>query len=394
MIGCVGILAAASLPARAEMSATGAAFTPLESGTRFVLELSEEPSHRIFVVEDPPRLVIDLDHIAFGLDDAVAPTGLVKAWRYGALTPTAGRIVFDLARPALVSRQFYLPSLAGRPGRLVLDLQEAEPQRFANAANAASAVAGEETPAIGGRAEGPVVVLDPGHGGIDPGAITASGVEEKDIALAFAKRIRAELESVPGITVRLTRSDDRFLSLNRRIRIARAYGADLFVSIHADAAPQDYVHGATVYTVNENASDAQAAALAARENLADEISGAIEPDLKEEVSGILADFMRRETKSFSFAFAEELIGSLGDKVRMNSHPHRYARFRVLMAHDIPSVLLELGYLTNERDAESLLDPEWQGKASHAVAAAIETFLLEGPAETAQSRALGDRSATQ
>ncbi|WP_170134948.1 N-acetylmuramoyl-L-alanine amidase [Acuticoccus kandeliae] len=381
-------------PARADIAVTSAGFTPLEHGTRFVLEMSEEPTHRVFAVEDPPRLVIDLDRVSFDVATPAEADGLVSGWRYGALTPTAGRIVFDLAAPALVSRQFFLPSLAGRPGRLVLDIVEAEPAQFARAARNATGANRDEDPAVTPNAGGTIVVIDPGHGGIDPGASTGEGMLEKDLVLAFAKKVRAQLEGTPGITVRMTRGDDRFLSLNRRIRIARAYGADLFISIHADAAPQDYVHGATVYTLSENPSDSQAAALAARENLVDEVSGAIEPELKEEVSGILADFMRRETKSFSFAFAEDLIGSLSAKVRMNAHPHRYARFRVLMAHDIPSVLLELGYLTNSNDTKSLLDPSWQEEASRAVAAAIREFVSTQPGETAQSQAIGSSSSTQ
>ncbi|MBJ3774797.1 N-acetylmuramoyl-L-alanine amidase [Acuticoccus mangrovi] len=361
----------------AEAAATSASFTSIDGGTRFTLELSEEPVHRIFAVEGPPRLVVDLDHVTFDIAEPGEASGLVSAYRFGALTPSSGRIVFDLKEPALITRQFYLPSLAGRPGRLVLDLASAAPERFALAASNASAAAEQEEPGAPAKS-GPVVVIDPGHGGIDPGAITEDGIEEKDVALAFAKRLRKDLERIPNLTVRLTRNDDRFLSLNRRIRIARAYGADLFVSIHADAAPQDYVHGSTIYTLSERPSDAEAAALAARENLADSVSGSIEPQRQEEVSSILADLLRRETKSYSFEFAEHLITQLGASVRMNSNAHRYARFRVLMAHDIPSVLLELGYLTNAEDTRDLLTEAWQVRASASVAQAVADFFAINP----------------
>lgn len=371
-----GVAAAGS--ARAEVTATAAAFAELADGaTRFVLEVTGEPERRVFAVDGPPRLVLDLDGLSFDLAGTAEATGLVKAWRYGALTPEEGRIVLDLARPALVSRAFFLPALAGRPARLVLDLAPADAAAFARAAMGAGSRPADAPEAVPPEGEERVVVIDPGHGGIDPGAVTDGGLEEKAVVLAFAERVAERLAGVPGLTVRLTREDDRFLSLAHRIRIARAYGADLFVSVHADAAPQDWVRGATVYTLSERPSDAEAAALAARENLADTVSGAIEPERQEEVSGILADLMRKETKALSHAFAETLIGRMSEAVRMNSNPHRYARFRVLMAHDFPSVLLELGYLTNADDTEALMTETWRERASAAVAEAIVAFLRDG-----------------
>lgn len=358
--------------AGARIAATTASFSPIADGTRFVLEVSDEPTYRLFVVDGPPRLVVDLDDVVFDIVDPAEASGHVRAWRFGALSPTSGRIVFDLAGPVLVARRFFLPPLAGRPARLVLDLAAASAEDFGAATRLATAERGADG-TTAARAPGPVVVIDPGHGGIDPGAVTSDGLQEKTIALAFAQRLREKLEAMPGLTVRLTRSDDRFLSLNRRIRIARAYGADLFLSIHADAAPEDYVRGASVYTLSERPSDAQAAALAARENLADEVSGVIEPQLQEEVSGILADLLRRETKSYSFSFAETLVARLRESVDINNNAHRHARFRVLMAHDVPSVLLELGFLTNEEDVGALTDEEWHERASTAVAAAVQRF---------------------
>jgi len=359
-------------PAAADVRASAAAFSASADTTRFVLELSGEAPHRVFVVDEPARMVVDFDKLAFELEEAVGGAGLVGDWRYGTLGPDTSRIVFDLNEPALLARDFFLPALAGRPARLVLDLKRVSAERFAAAARSAVADLNAPLPAVDPSDE-IVVVLDPGHGGIDPGAVARDGGLEKDLALAFAKRLRDRLSQVNGLTVHLTRSDDRFLSLNRRIRIARAYGADLFISVHADSAPQDYVEGATLYTLSERPSDAQAAALAARENLADQVSGAVEPELQEDISGILADLMRRETKSFSHAFAETAVGSLSSVVKMNSNPHRYARFRVLMAHDVPSVLLELGYLTNDDDARRLNDALWQDHAADAVRDAIAAF---------------------
>jgi N-acetylmuramoyl-L-alanine amidase len=369
-----------------DIAATAATFSVQGGATRFVLEVTGEPERRIFAVDGPPRLVLDLERIDFDLRRRPEGAGLVREWRFGALTPASGRIVFDLATPALVARQFFLPALAGRSARLVVDLVPTDEATFERIARSATASPVEAVPvASAPAADERTVVLDPGHGGIDPGAVTQDGLEEKGVTLAFAERLRERIEALPDVAVRLTRTDDRFLSLNQRIRIARAYEADLFISIHADAAPQDWVRGATVYTLSERPSDAQAAALAARENLADTVSGAIEPDLQEEVSGILADLMRKETKTYSFAFAESLVERMSEAVRMNSNPHRYARFRVLMAHDVPSVLLELGYLTNAEDTQSLLTPAWQERASAAVAAAVSDFFAEQRARASDDR---------
>ena len=375
----------------ADVVATGVSFSGAGGGTRFVVEMSRAPVARTFVVDEPPRLVIDLEDVLFDLPKTVHPTGLVTAFRYGPLDPRTGRMVLDLAGPALIERSFFLPPLAGRPGRLVVDLEAAGKSAFEGAAARATAVAAAAEnsglPAV--ASAGPVVVLDPGHGGIDPGAGTATGLREKEIVLAFALRLKAELETIPGITVKLTRTDDTFLSLNRRIKVARAYGADLFISLHADAAPQDYVHGATIYSLSERASDAEAAAIAARENLSDAVSGAIEPQLQEDVSGILADLLRRETKAMSYDFAERGIAALAPSVRMNGHPHRTGRFLVLMAHDIPSVLVELGYLTNEGDVLDLLDEEWQRRTAaalaHAVAGYFEVQTVAGEGDAATAR---------
>ncbi|MEM9221472.1 MAG: N-acetylmuramoyl-L-alanine amidase [Pseudomonadota bacterium] len=383
LVVVLGFLGALVPQARAEITASQAQFTEAGEATRFVLDLSGRPNYRVFVVDQPARLVVDLDDVSFDLSGEAPAAGLVADWRYGALGPSTARIVFDLAAPALISSKKLTPDREDGRARLTLDLMQVGEARFTNAARHAVAGIDAPIPSSAASAEA-VVVLDPGHGGVDPGATSQSGVSEKNLVLAFAERLKERLEDVPGLAVRMTRSDDRFVSLNRRIRIARAYGADLFISIHADAAPQRFVRGATVYTLSERPSDAEAAALAARENLADSVSGAVEPEVEDDVSGILADLLRKETKTFAHAFADIVIDEMAPTVGMNSNPHRYARFRVLMAHDIPSVLLELGYLTNEADEAALTQPDWQAKAADAVAQAIAGFFdlpLE-PQETA------------
>jgi N-acetylmuramoyl-L-alanine amidase len=228
------------------------------------------------------------------------------------------------------------------------------------------------------KGEGPAIkhftiVIDPGHGGIDTGAKGVSGTLEKEVTLTFAKELKQSLEASGGYRVRLTRDDDTFLRLDERVRVARQHGANLFISVHADTIRYRSVRGATIYTVSDQASDAEAAALAARENLSDELAGMAIEDENHQISDILMDLTRRETQSFSVRFARTLVGSLSDDVELIKNPHRYAGFRVLKAPDVPSVLLELGYLSNEKDEMQLLDAEWRARAIESVAGAVRSF---------------------
>lgn len=350
--------------------------------TRFALDLSAAPETGVFALADPYRIVIDLGDVAFDLPAGTGTEarGLVKGWRFGEIARGKARIVLDLTGPVSVDSTVWLPPAGEEPGRLVVDLVPSDAESFAETVRAGrpehagdgegAAEADLDIPTSGK----PVVVLDPGHGGIDPGARGRSGALEKDITLAFALELRAALEKNGRVEVRLTRGDDRFLSLAQRVRIARAFSADLFISIHADTAPQGFVRGATVYTLSERASDAQAAALAARENLADTLSGLDVEEPPDEVADILVELARRETKAFSTRFAAVLLEHLGTAVRLiGSNPHRYARFRVLRAPDVPSVLLELGYMSNAHDDTLLQSEAWRERAVGAVVAAIEGF---------------------
>lgn len=358
--------------------------------TRFALELSEAAEIEVFPLAHPERIVIDLGNVTFDLPAGAGSDarGLVKGWRFGEIARGKARIVLDLTGPVAVESTFYLPAAGEEPGRLVVDLVPSDPERFAETVRASRPRGAESDPSV---AEGdldiptsgkPVVVIDPGHGGIDPGAKGRSGTPEKDITLAFALRLRDALAEGGRVEVRLTRSDDRFLSLSRRVKVARAFGADLFISVHADTAPQSHVRGATVYTLSERASDAQSAALAARENLVDTLSGLDIEEPPDEVTDILVDLERRETRVFSTGFAAMLIKRLGTAVRLIGNPHRYARFRVLRAPDVPSVLIELGYLSNPHDDTLLRSEAWRDRAVGAVAAAVEGFFAERLARSA------------
>jgi N-acetylmuramoyl-L-alanine amidase len=221
----------------------------------------------------------------------------------------------------------------------------------------------------------PLIVLDPGHGGIDTGAKAASGELEKDVVLQFALTLRKKLESSGKYRVAMTRSDDTFIPLSERVRFARSHGASLMISIHADAIPRSegQAEGATVYTLSENASDAEAARLAEAENKADVIAGVdltAEPD---DVANILVDLAQRETKTYSSQFARTLVGELKSTARLHKNPLKAAGFRVLTAPDVPSVLVELGYMSTKDDLKLLTSAAWQAKTAQALSAAVDTF---------------------
>lgn len=382
-------------PAAAAPTAFAARLAGDAKRTRFVLDLTDAVEFGVFPLNDPHRVVVDLPETHFALPPEAGRDGrgIVAAWRYGLLASGKSRIVVDLAGPAAVDKAFMLPAIDGQPARLVIDLVTTSAAAFdadvvrARKARAAVAAGAAPPPAVSrsGRVR-PLIVLDPGHGGIDTGAIGVDGTKEKTLTLDFAGLVKRKLEETGLFEVRLTRDDDVFIALGERVAIARAAAADLFVSIHADAAPQDFVRGATVYTVSDRASDAQAAAIAAQENRSDVIAGVDLPDTSDIVTDILIDLARRETKTLSHRAAEALVGELGTTVVLNNNPHRYAGFRVLRAHDVPSVLVELGYMTNRHDEALMLTQEWREKAATSAVAAIRRFfaprIAGGAAESA------------
>ena len=290
------------------------------------------------------------------------------------------RIVLDTKGPVRIDKAFALAASDGQPARLVLDLVSTDRASFlrGNAlekrpARAAPAKPSETPPKSSDPR--PLVVLDPGHGGIDNGP-GASGEMEKDVVLQFAHTLKAKLERAGKYRVAMTRNDDTFIPLSERVRFARAQGAALFVSIHADAIPRSegQAEGATVYTLSENASDAEAARLAEAENRADAIAGVdltAEPD---DIANILVDLAQRETKSYSVQFARTLVSELKSKTRLHKHPLKAAGFKVLTAPDVPSVLIELGYMSTKDDLKLLTSAAWQGKTAGALAQAVDTFL--------------------
>jgi N-acetylmuramoyl-L-alanine amidase len=350
-------------------------------------ELSEPLQATAFVLADPDRVIVDLPQTNFALDPEIGKpanlarrkASLVASFRYGQLEPGKSRIVIDLAVPALVLRVGCEKKGEGdKAARLVIELAKADRASFRGAVQSARARLAEVAqakktvnPEPASRL--PVIVLDPGHGGIDRGA-RVRGVVEKEIVFEFAKALAAKLEATGRFKIVLTREEDSFVSLSERVRIARDRNAALFISIHADTLSEAAaVSGATIYTLSDRASDAEAARVAEKENQSDIVAGLDPSDDNDDVSGILFDLTRRETRAYSHMFARNLVNYWRAAGRLNKNPRRSAGFLVLKAPDVPSVLLELGYLSNGADSHALNSPQWRDHASAEVVEAIEAF---------------------
>jgi N-acetylmuramoyl-L-alanine amidase len=396
-----GTVGASNLPLASEARLAGD-----NQQTRFVLDLDKTIPFRAFTLADPYRVVVDLQQISFQLRPGVGVSGrgLVKAFRYGLLMPGSSRIVFDLTGPAKIAKSYVLDAANGQPAKLVLEFEEVDRTSFVQSLapesrpelrQALGAVAGPRAAAASGESAGPkaatppdlrpVVVIDPGHGGIDNGT-QASNESEKNLVLGFGVALRERLEKSGKYRVVMTRTDDTFVALNDRVRIARNHSAALFVSIHADALPRGEgdAQGATIYTLSDRASDAEAERLAEAENKADAIGGVNLTEEATDVADILIDLAQRETRTFSNRFARLLIGEMKTTVRMHKHPLKSAGFRVLKAPDVPSVLIELGYVSNKGDLEHLVSESWRSRTVGSIAQAIDAFLVKRLTKAAQA----------
>jgi N-acetylmuramoyl-L-alanine amidase len=352
--------------------------------TRFVVDLSRKIDITAFMLADPYRVVVDLPRTTFKLpaNTGERARGLVKAFRYGLIMQGGSRIVLDTKAPVRLEKSFVIDAAEGQPARLVLDLVATDRASFMrnitlanrSAQQSASARPSDAPPKVEGDAR-PLIVIDPGHGGIDNGAKGTGGELEKDVVLAFALTLREKLEAQGKYRVAMTRSEDEFIALGERVRFARSRNAALFVSVHADALPkrEGLAEGATVYTLSENASDAEAARLAETENKADVIAGVdltAEPD---DVANILVDLAQRETKTFSMQFARTVVDELKSAARLHKHPLKSAGFKVLLAPDVPSVLVELGYMSTKDDLKQLTSANWRARTAQALAQAVDAY---------------------
>lgn len=343
------------------------------------------------VLAGPDRIAVDITGAEPG--ETGTPRGPVANIRQGRFAADTTRIVFDMASPRRIART----SMAADGQTLTLAIATPEIDPVARAVGAAvrahipatadaarrprnryalsieldPPVAGPPPPRITGRNDRPLVVIDAGHGGVDPGAIAPNGVREKDVTLAVARAIRDELIRGGRVRVALTRDDDRFLVLQERAQIARGLKADLFISIHADSAPNTGATGATIYTLSEVASDATAARLAARENKADVINGVNLSGQAADISSILIDLAQRETMNASARFAQLLHREGNGMMPFRGAYHRMAGFAVLKSPDTPAILLEVGYLTNPADVSRLVSAAGRSAIAQAIRRAVD-----------------------
>lgn len=371
----------ASLQAAAEkpLLAFAARIAGDEARTRIVIDFEERPKFSIHYVAAPERVVVDLPATAFGFpQEDLAARGLFSDIRFGTMDDTSARIVLTADRPVQLS---LAEVQEGEDGefRLVLDAEMATPEVFANLVRQQDWGSGdddgdEREPALPVDDGVFTVAVDAGHGGIDTGAIgAATKTPEKSITLLFARALAKQLDRQQGVRSYLVRDSDKFLSLSERVTLARQAKADLFISLHADTLSQKDIRGATVYTLSDRASDRMAENLAARENLSDQIAGISLKDEPPEVADILLDLTRRETQAFSIGLAKNVLESFEGQIGLINNAHRYAGFQVLRAPDIPSVLLELGFLSNPEDEKLLLDEAWRTKVSNLLAKAVGRY---------------------
>jgi len=355
--------------------------------TRMVIDLTDKVDVRAFTLANPYRVVIDMPQVTFQFPPKAGESGrgLIKAFRFGLVMQGGSRIVIDLARPAHVDKAFVMEAANDQPARLVLELSPTDREAFMRTIaleNRALENRPGETHNADSHADNkaasdprPLIVIDPGHGGIDNGTRAPSGEMEKTIVLEFSLMLRDKIEKTGKFRVVMTRSDDTFIPLGERVQIARARQAALFISIHADALRRSEgdAQGATVYTLSERASDARAAQLAEAENQADAIAGLDLSSEPKDVAGILIDLARRETKTFSLQFAQGVVADLKTATRLHQHPLKSAAFVVLKAPDVPSVLVELGYVTNKADLKSLISTDWRDRTADSIVHAVQTF---------------------
>jgi N-acetylmuramoyl-L-alanine amidase len=375
--------------AGAEKGRISATRAELKSGgatTTFLLDLSSGVQVEVFTLADPYRVVIDLPDVVFRLPKGTGQggTGLVSAFRYGLLAEGKARIVMDTTKPVQIAKAG-MTAAKDHAVTLAVELTATTSAAFGAGTGGDHAAAPPalkpeiyeehgERPKNRGK---PVILVDPGHGGIDPGAMSSDGLSEKTVVLAVAQRLKDHLSQGGRYDVYMTRSRDVFISLDGRLKRSRALAADLFISLHADSIAQNAqtVRGATVYTLSERASDEEARLMAEKENNSDAIAGLTTDKFEEggQVRSILIDLLKRETANFSADFSNSLVKKMTKSVSLSREPQRSAAFKVLRQADTPSVLIELGYMSHAEDEKLLNSPAWQDRVATAISTAVDAY---------------------
>ncbi|TLP64568.1 N-acetylmuramoyl-L-alanine amidase [Parasedimentitalea maritima] len=363
----------------ARIDATSSRIEDQGNGALITLNLSQGVPYRLFTLDNPPRLVLDFQEVDWrGLNsDTLLQGSQITRAQFGTYVPGWSRMVLKLAKPmAVLGAAMDIDPVTAR-AQLQLELGAVDAEVFSEGAGAPTdprwdLPKAETLPIIEERSpDAPLlVVLDPGHGGIDPGAEVsgeAGTVVEKDLILSFAIELGEELVRSGRFEVQLTRDGDYFVSLERRIALAHQAGADVFVSLHADALSEGLAHGATVHVLSPEASDVASAKLAERHDRSDLLAGVDLSDADDRVTGILLDLARQETQPRSDALARSLVEGMGNQGGpLNRRPLRSAGFSVLKAADIPSVLIEIGFLSSPRDLKNLQDSEWRTQMARGI----------------------------
>ncbi len=383
--------------------------------TRVVLDFNRKTDFRVFHLANPPRIVIDMEPAQWHIAKAqFMLNGLLKGYRSGSLEDGLTRVIFDLNKPAVISEAYTLPAKEFEKDRLVVDLTPSTQNLFdgklsdvfgnrdlagpgaapkftsgyaemenntmraiaapANPVMAPAAYMAPRDPLSGKQHKRYTIVVDAGHGGEDPGASGPGGIKEKNITLAIAKEIERQLQETGRYNVVLTRDRDVYIKLRERVDISRRVKGDLFISIHADKIGRTGVRGASIYTLSERASDAETQRLADDENNSGVVAGVDLASESQDVAGILLDLAMREKMNDSKLLSHYLESAfMSNNVRLLPNSHRAAGFAVLKAPDVPSVLIETGFLSNMDEAKLLTTPQFQRSIATAIVGGVDSY---------------------
>lgn len=387
------ILNLAGIVSAHALDMTGIRFGVHGDRERAVIELSQKADFRAFVMSGPDRVVVDMAAFRWKIGTIPQVQGsLVKDVRYGPLGAGRGRLVIETKGPVLIKSAFTIPRGQGQADRLVIDFAATSAATMKEAGNQILGTLPATAPTASARmnaqsqAQRPpaqttapkaagrkLVIIDPGHGGQDPGAIGANGMYEKTIVLAVGLELKNQLEAA-GYRVKMTRESDVFLKLHDRVKFARQNKADLFISLHADSIRDAKVTGASVYTLSDKASDKESEKLAERENKADLIAGIDLSHQEDDVAGILIDLAARDTMNQSHFLATRVLTNFsGNSIKTIDGTPKSAGFAVLKALDIPSILVEMGYLTNRAEVERLSSAAHRRKIAAALKSSIDQY---------------------